>query len=93
MRAPRKANLFLAGKFSPRARKISAHVESELRELVPRVLGRESAKVIAFHLGVPQRTAENWQAGLNLPNLPHFFALAELFPELRDKSLEWGERP
>lgn len=64
-------------------------VEAEMRELVPRVLANESAKVIAFKLGCPQRTVENWKARQCIPNAPHWKALCDLFPELRDKDLEW----
>lgn len=64
-------------------------VEQEAREFVPRVLAREPAKVVAFKGGATQRSAENWQGGACLPQVPHFFALARQYPELKAKALEW----
>lgn len=58
--------------------------------MLPRVLNRESAKVIAFKLGnLPVRTVQNWQRGINSPSQAHWIALRDLFPELRDKDMEW----
>lgn len=68
---------------------LAAQIELEAREIVPRVIGREPAKVIAFKAGATPRAAQNWQAGDNLPSLPHFIALAKQYPELRAKVLEW----
>lgn len=68
---------------------LALQIEQELRDIVPRVTARQSAKVIAFNAGATQRTAENWQAGLNLPQGPHLIMLARQFPELRSKVLEW----
>lgn len=68
---------------------LAVQIERELREIVPRVMAGHSAKIIAFKAGSTPRTAENWQAGLNLPQGPHLIMLARQFPELRTKVLEW----
>lgn len=67
----------------------AAAVDRELWELVPRVTSRRPAKIIAFELKVPPRTVKGWQSGDHQPRLAHFVALADLFPELREKGLEW----
>jgi hypothetical protein len=76
-----------AEKFSMSA--LAATVEREARELLPRVIGQECAKVIAFKAGSTRRSAANWQKGENLPTVPHFIALARQYPELRRKVLDW----
>lgn len=68
---------------------LAARVEREALELLPRVIGQECAKVVAFQAGARRRTAANWQKGDNLPSLPHFVALARQYPELRTKLLDW----
>ena len=68
---------------------LAIQIEQECREIIPRVTERQSAKIIAFKAGSTQRSAENWQAGLCLPQVPHFLALANQIPELKAKVLEW----
>lgn len=69
---------------------LATTIEREALELLPRLLQREPAKVIAFKAGVRSpRTAENWQTGVNLPQVPAFLSLARQFPELKAKVLEW----
>ena len=68
---------------------VASDIERDLRELVPRVLQQESAKVVAFRASATQRSADNWREGLNLPQVPHFLMLARQYPELRAKVLEW----
>jgi hypothetical protein len=70
---------------------LAATIEREARELLPRVIGRESAKVLAFRAGSTKRSAINWQNGDHLPSVPHFIALARQYPELKMKVLEWLE--
>lgn len=70
---------------------LALRIEQDLREMVPRVMARESAKIIAFRTGAVPRSVENWQAGVCLPQAPHLIALARQFPELRSKVLEWLE--
>lgn len=60
-----------------------------MREAIPRVLRREPAKVIALHVGVTERTAENWSSAKNLPNAPSLLALAREYPELRRLVIAW----
>lgn len=67
----------------------SARIERQLRDVVSTATSRESAKVIAFKTGARLRTVQGWQNGEHLPGVPYFFALAEMFPEIREKSLEW----
>lgn len=64
-------------------------IEQDLRDMIPRMLAREPAKIIAFKATATPRTAANWQEGLNLPQVPHFIMLARQYPELRAKVLEW----
>lgn len=69
---------------------LAVTIEREALELLPRLLQKEPAKVIAFKAGARStRTAENWQAGINLPQVPAFLALASQLPELKAKVLEW----
>lgn len=69
----------------------AATVEREAREIIPRVIGRECAKILAFKAGSTKRSAINWQNGEHLPSVPHFIALARQYPELKRKVLEWLE--
>ncbi|MBN9497836.1 MAG: hypothetical protein J0H39_13855 [Alphaproteobacteria bacterium] len=64
-------------------------IEQDLRDMIPRLLAREPAKVIAFKTAATPRSAANWQEGLHLPQVPHFIMLARQYPELRAKVLEW----
>jgi DNA-binding XRE family transcriptional regulator len=45
--------------------------------------GRERAALtpdeLAHHLGVDEASVERWERGKDLPQLPEFFALAEVF--------------
>jgi hypothetical protein len=66
-----------------------ASIEHDLAEAIPRALRREPAKVIAFSVGVRERTAENWISGANLPNGPALIALARECPEIRAMLLHW----
>ena len=70
---------------------IAFNIERDIREIMPRVLARESAKVIAFKANATERSAQNWQDGVNLPHVPHFLMLARQYPALRSKVLEWLE--
>lgn len=66
-------------------------IDRDYRAAVPALLrqSRESAKVIALNVGSTPRSVENWREGLNLPQVPHFFALAKQIPELRKLALQW----
>lgn len=69
---------------------LAVTIEREALELLPRLLQKEPAKVIAFKAGARSpRTAENWQNGVNIPQVPAFLALANQIPELKAKVLEW----
>ena len=72
---------------------LALRIEQEAREIFPRVVSREPAKIIAFKAGATPRSAENWQNGAHLPQIHHFIALACQFPELKAKVLGWlGEK-
>ena len=68
-------------------------IERDCREFLPTLLKQErrSAKVIALHVGSTPRSVENWRDGLNMPQVPHFFALALQIPELKKLALRWLE--
>jgi hypothetical protein len=85
----RERNFRGAEKFPMSA--LAATIEREAREILPRVIGRECAKVLAFKAGSTKRSAVNWQNGDHLPSVPHFIALARQYPELKSKVLEWLE--
>lgn len=51
------------------------------RAIVPDMLARESAKIIAFKTGATPRTVEGWKRGDHMPGLEHIGALIEAYPE------------
>lgn len=64
---------------------ITAHaIERELTEVMPRVVRRETAKILAFKAGVSQRQAEAIKAGHpTWRQAARFLALAQQNPELK----------
>jgi hypothetical protein len=60
-----------------------AAIRRDLRERLPRVVQRQSAKVLALRTETTPRTIENWKAGECLPSVPAFIMLAKNDPELR----------
>lgn len=59
------------------------------RELVPRVLAREPAKVIAHRVGSTPRTAKAWKNGDHLPQAAHMLMLARAYPEIGAAVRQW----
>lgn len=66
----------------------AARAWTELQDTVAGEIDRETAKVVAFKLKVPQRTVENWQARVNRPSALNLFALSALYPAVRGKMFE-----
>lgn len=68
---------------------LALRIETEARELVPRVLANVPAKVIAIRVGSTPRTAKAWKLGEHLPQAHHMLMLARVYPEINAAVRQW----
>lgn len=68
---------------------LAERIEYEARELVPRVLADEPAKVIALRVGATPRAAKAWKNGDHLPQAAHMLMLARVYPEIGAAVRQW----